>query len=114
MYDADKNKFLYDEQSLKLKRSLENSRLQFALSSEQAKRAPIQLNSAQTSYNQAKARYESGLSSMPELVQSFYLLNRAEVDMSIATNNVWKALLMKTASSGDISLFMNQVNKLCS
>jgi hypothetical protein len=35
-------------------------------------------------------------------------LNRAELDKSVAYINVWQALLLKAAASGDFDLFINQ------
>jgi hypothetical protein len=32
---------------------------------------------------------------------------RAEVDVDIALNNVWQALLYKSAATGDFGLFIN-------
>jgi hypothetical protein len=41
--------------------------------------------------------------------QALYNLNRAETDMSVAYINVWQALLLKAAASGDFDLFIKQV-----
>jgi outer membrane protein TolC len=101
--------FEYEEQKLKIKRELENSELQLNLAEQQVQEAPIQLAAARNGYDQVKSRYKSGLSTLPEVAQNFYILNRAEVDMTVAYNNVWRALLLKAAASGDLSLFTNEV-----
>ncbi len=44
---------------------------------------------------------------MVELQQAMYVLNRAEIDKSVAYANVWLALLLKSAASGDFNLFIN-------
>ncbi len=108
-YVAESYKYNYDEQKLKITREVENSELQLNLSREQAKEAPVQLAAARNAFNQANARYKNGLSSIPEVAQNFYILNRAEVDMTVANNNVWRSLLVKSAAIGDLSIFMNQV-----
>jgi hypothetical protein len=37
-----------------------------------------------------------------------YTLNRAQTDLSVAYINVWQALLLKAATSGDFELFRQQ------
>lgn len=99
-----------DEQKLHLTQELKNSQLQLVLSRQQAEEAPIQLAAAQGAYDQASARYESGLATLPELSETLFLLNRAEADKAIAYNNVWHSLLGIAASSGNLDLFNTQVN----
>ena len=43
------------------------------------------------------------------MTNALYLLNRAETDRDIAYTNVWQALLMKAAASGDFNLFLNEL-----
>jgi outer membrane protein TolC len=69
------------------------------------------LSYARSAFNQSQGRYNSGLATLVELAQNFYVLNRAEVDISIANNNVWRALLLKAAATGDISIFTTQAFK---
>ena len=104
------DKYLLDDQKLKLNESLRTARMKEELAMEQAKQAPIQLNSAVEAYQQAYARYQSGLSTLPEYYQAFYLLNRAEIDQSYAYNKVWRALLLNAASTGDLNIFTSQLN----
>jgi len=99
--------FLYDEQSLIIKRQIDDAEMQFNTAIEQAQLAPVQLTSAKASYAQTEARYKSGLASFPELTQSFYILNRAETDMAIAYSNAWRALILKAAAAGDINMIIN-------
>jgi outer membrane protein TolC len=99
--------YLYDEQSLKIKRQMDDAEMQFNTTTEQAHLAPVQLLSATASFNQTEARYKSGLASFPELTQSYYILNRAETDMAISYSNVWRALLLKSAAAGDINILTN-------
>jgi adhesin transport system outer membrane protein len=51
--------------------------------------------------------YKNGLANIVDLTQALYTLNRAEVDKDIVYNNVWQALLYKSASIGDIGIFLN-------
>lgn len=102
---------LLREEELRLSSQSENANIQIELAMEQALEAPVQTTAARGAYQQATARYESGLATLPEVSQAFLLLNRAEVDQSIAINNVWRALLLKAASVGNLSIFLNQVDK---
>ncbi|QEM06458.1 TolC family protein [Mucilaginibacter rubeus] len=104
------DKYLLDDQKLKLNESLRTARMKEELALEQAKQAPVQLNSAVEAYQEAYARYQSGLSTLPEYYQAFYLLNRAEIDQSYANNKVWRALLLNAASTGDLNIFTSQLN----
>jgi len=108
-FQVDRFRHLYNDQHLRIHRQNQEAETQLMMGLEQARQAPIQLRAAQQAYNQAKARYQSGLTDLPTLLQSFVTLNRAEIDGYVATSNVWRYLLLKAAAEGDLSLFMNQV-----
>ena len=109
LFQVERARQLYNEQNLRLNRQSREADAQFTVALEQARLAPVQLGAAQRAYNQARARYQSGLADLPTLLQSFLTLNRAEVDSYVANSNAWRALLLKAASEGDIALFLNQV-----
>ena len=73
------------------------------------KEAPIEYKAASDAYMQKTVLYKNGLSNIVDLQQALYSLNRAETDMSVAYINVWQALLLKAAASGDFDLFIKQV-----
>jgi outer membrane protein TolC len=98
----------YDEQELKLHGMVKNAQLEQRVAKQRIIQSNEQFNSAQSSYKQSLARYQSGLSILPELSQSLLQLNRAEADVSIAQYSSWRALLSLSASTGDIDLFLNQ------
>lgn len=100
----------YNEETLRVESELERARLRYVASLEAARQAPVQLRAAQDAFAQAKARYDAGLSSILELTQTFALLNRAEVDASMAKGNVWRAVIQYAAASGNLSLFINNLN----
>ncbi|MBK0403362.1 TolC family protein [Adhaeribacter sp. BT258] len=108
-FQRQRHEYLYQEQQLKLSRQLKESDMQFQLSMEQAKVAPLQLQAAQAGFRQAQSRYESGLTDLPTFTQSLVTLNRAETDRYIAYINAWRSLLLEAASTGDLSIFLNQV-----
>ncbi len=100
---------LLNEQERRTQRQIAESQMQYEIAMEQAVTAPVQRKAAQDAYQQAFARYESGLSDLPTLMQSMVTLNRAEADLAIAYMNVWRALLSIAAAKGDFSIFMNAV-----
>lgn len=70
--------------------------------------APIQVKAAGDAYNQKNVLYKNGLSNIVDVTTTLYALNRAETDRDIAYNNVWVALLLKAAATGDLGFFTNE------
>lgn len=68
--------------------------------------APVQVRSATDAYLQRNALYQNGLTTLVEVTQTLYALNRAETDRDVAFTNVWQALLLKAAATGDWDLFI--------
>ncbi|MDB5132801.1 MAG: Outer rane efflux protein, partial [Mucilaginibacter sp.] len=68
---------------------------------------PQEVRAATDAYNQKYALYKNGLANIVDFTQALYVLNRAEVDNYIASNNVWQALLYKAAATGDFGIFIN-------
>lgn len=69
---------------------------------------PVQVKAATDAYIQKSVLYKNGLTNLVDLTQALYTLVRAETDRDIAYNNVWQALLLKAASTGDFHLFETQ------
>ena len=106
---VERSRQLFNTQRLQITRQYQEAETQYQVALEQARQAPIQLKAARQAYNQARSRYESGLTDLPTLLQSVLTLNRAEVDGYVAVSNVWRFLLLKAGADGDLSLFINQV-----
>ncbi len=106
---ADRFQYLYEEQELILKRQVSESEVQLQLAQKQLQVAPIQRAAAEKAYDQAESRYQNGLTDILILNQSYYVLNRAEVDYYIAVNNFWKSLLIRAAANGDLELFLKEI-----
>ena len=75
---------------------------------ESVREVPAQYKAASDAYVQKGVLYKNGLTTIVELQQALYSLNRAEADVIIAYITVWQSLLQKAAASGDFSLFLNQ------
>ena len=108
-FQVERFKSLYQTQQLQLDRQARESEIQFQLSLAQARLTPVQLAAARTAFNQAEARYQSGLTDLFTLAQSVNALNRAEVDKFVTNGNAWRSLLLKAAAAGDLSVFLNQI-----
>lgn len=109
-YHYERDREQYNEQLLKLQRQRREAEIHYGLMREQASRAPVQLAAAQRAYRQASARYSSGLSDLPTMLQSMVTLSRAEADMAIAYSNTWRALLAIAAAKGDLNIFTNAIH----
>lgn len=108
-FQVERFKSLYQTQQLQLDRQERESEIQFQLSLAQARLTPVQLAAARTAFNQAEARYQSGMTDLFTLAQSVNALNRAEVDKFLTNGNAWRSLLLKAAAAGDLSMFLNQI-----
>lgn len=69
---------------------------------------PVEVKAASDAYLQKSVLYKNGLTSIVDVTQALYALNRAETDRDITYNNVWQALLYKAAASGDFNVFMKE------
>ena len=99
-----------NEVSLKLKSELRMADTALSDAVAAAKENPVLVESTDFAYNAMVSRYQSGLVNYSELIQAQYQLIKAEAENKTAFINVWKALLIKAAVTGDLNLFLNQVN----
>lgn len=109
--DVEDYRYQLQEQTLSVQKQMQDANLQYQYTVQQTQLAPIQYKAALEAYNSSNARYQAGLAPLTELIQAYTVLNRASVDVTVANNNVWRALLQKAASSGIIADFINQVPK---
>ncbi len=100
---------VYSQQALQLQTEQQNATLQLELAAETARQAPVQLSAARQAYRQARARYDAGLDNLLVLTQATAVLNRAETDQALATNNLWRALLLRAATTGDLKPLLGQL-----
>lgn len=91
---------------LKAQEDAANARLGFAM--DNYREAPKQVQAAQQAYLQRTTLYNNGLTNLVDVTQALYVLNRAETDRDVIYTNVWQALLMKAAATGDFNLFINE------
>jgi len=73
-----------------------------------AKETPTQFQSAEYAFKALQIRYNTGLVNFADLIQTQYSLIKAETDLKKSFWEAWKALLYKTAVTGDLNFFLNQ------
>lgn len=100
------NEYDLADQQLKSQYALSDAKIKNALSN--YAEAPVQVKAATDAYNQKTTLYKNGLTTIVEVTQTLYTLNRAETDRDIAYSNVWQALLLKVAAVGDMDLFIKE------
>ena len=101
----------YDLVSTQIKAQLILADQRIVNSLQSYREVPVQYKAASDAYVQKTVLYQNGLTNMVDVQQALYALNKAETDLSIAYINVWQSLLLKSASTGDFDLFLNQAGK---
>jgi outer membrane protein TolC len=72
---------------------------------------PIEVSSARTAIEQAKARYKAGLAPIDDVAQAQRLLVQAQIDDALARLNVWRAMLQVSSARGDIQPFVAEADQ---
>ena len=67
---------------------------------------PVQLEAARLTEQQARARYDAGLTSIVEIAEAQNLLAYAEYQDAAARIDVWRALLAQAVAAGDLAPFI--------
>lgn len=101
-----KDEYDLTDQRLKAQVALADNKIKNAL--DNYREVPVQVKAASDAYLQKSVLYNNGLTNMVDVTQALYAVNRAETDRAITYNNVWQALLLKAAATGDFALFFNE------
>jgi outer membrane protein TolC len=99
----------YDRVIEDLEAQLGRARALFDGATRAAANTPFQLAAANATYQQATARYQSGLSGIVELADAQRLLTQSEIDDAIAKLNVWRGLLLVATAQGTLDPFLQRV-----
>ena len=83
----------------------------FASSLAVAAESRQQLKSGEYAYHAMQIRYNTGLVSFSDLIQTQYNLLKAELDLRTAYWDAWKGLLLQAAVKGDEKIFMQEIAK---
>jgi outer membrane protein TolC len=99
----------YQQQLKDIDAQTQEVQAQLAGARDIAQNTPIELQAAQQSEQQQRARFQSGLATVIDVAAAESLLTQAEADDSIARLNVWRALAALAAARGDLTPFLNQL-----
>lgn len=102
-----KDEYMQADSQVQVQLQLAVSKMKFAL--DNYHEVSTQIKAASDAYVQKSVLYRNGLTNLVDLTQAMYALVRAETDRDIAYSNVWQALLLNAAATGDFSLFENQL-----
>jgi outer membrane protein len=94
-----------------LREEFERSLAELRASETIAENTPVQLQAAQTTFNQSSARYKAGLVAIDDVAEAQRLLVQADIDNSIARLNVWRAFLKLQYIRGDLQPFLQEANR---
>lgn len=100
------NEYEVVDQQIKTQLALSDQKIKNAMAN--YNEAPVQMKAASDAYLQKSVLYKNGLTDIVDVTQALYALNRAETDRDISNNNVWQALLLKAAATGDFGIFINE------
>lgn len=95
---------------LKIRKQTKIAEISFLNAIAIANEMPIQLKAAKQSFDALQSRYQTGLIDLSDLLQAQYNLSKAEADVKKSQLEVWKTLLYKSAISGDLNIFLNELN----
>lgn len=101
------NEYEVVDQQIKAQQALADTKIKNALDA--YREVPVQIKAASDAYMQKSVLYKNGLTNIVDVTQTLYTLNRAETDRDIAFSNVWQALLLKAAATGNFGLFINEL-----
>jgi outer membrane protein TolC len=101
------NEYELVSQQIKTQLALADQKMKYAIANYHE--APVQMKAAADAYLQKSVLYRNGLTNIVDVTQALYMLNRAETDRDISNSNVWQALLLKAAASGDFGMFENEI-----
>lgn len=104
--EALKEEYNLVDQQLAAQSKLADTKMQNALRNYEE--IPVQIQAASDAYRQKSVLYTNGLTTIVEVTQTLYALNRAETNRDVIYSNVWQALLLKAAATGDLHIFTNE------
>jgi outer membrane protein TolC len=100
---------LYDETLLAIETERDNAAMLLQAARAVAAATPVELEAARLSEEQARARYQAGLTNLVDVADAQSLLTRAETTDQLARIDVWRALLALAAAAGDFDPFLAAV-----
>jgi outer membrane protein len=102
---------LYDQTIQNLAGQLDQAQAVLEGSRRVAENTPVELHAAKDSEAQARARFQAGLGTIVDVAEAQRLLLQAEIDDSLATLNIWRALARLAVAQGDLEPFLDLANR---
>jgi outer membrane protein len=103
------NAALLQQTSLELSKQMDLANLTLQNALEMTNETPAQWHAADYAFRALQIRYNAGLVNFADLIQAQYNLVKAETDLRKSYWESWKALLYKSAISGDLNIFLNEL-----
>jgi outer membrane protein TolC len=103
------NEAMLQQTTLELTKQIDIANLTLQNALDMSKETPTQWQSADYAFRALQIRYNAGLVNFADLIQSQYNLVKAETDLKRSYWESWKALLYKSAISGDLNIFLNEL-----
>ncbi|HYI93170.1 MAG TPA: TolC family protein [Bryobacteraceae bacterium] len=101
----------YDQVLVELKRHRDRAAAAYQGALEVAETTPVAVEAAGAAVQQARARYQSGLSTAIEVADAQRRLAQAEIDDSLAKLNIWRARLAVAAAMGEITSVLAEASQ---
>lgn len=98
----------YDQTIQTLTTQEARARALMKAAAEIAQNTPLELRAATDAEGRARARYDSGLTSIMEVADAQRLLAQAEADDALARLGLWRALLAAAEVRGDLTPFLEK------
>lgn len=102
---------LYDQTLQSIETQTSDARAVLEAARAIAANAPDELRASQDSETQAVARFKAGLGTIVDVAEAQRLLLQAQIDDSLATLNVWRALARLAAAQGDLGPFVDLASR---
>jgi len=93
----------YTLQKQQLETAIKKADVDVAASLRKLNEIPVQLQAARDAYNQRMALYNAGLANIIDVVNAYYVLNRAETDLVLAQDEYRKAIFEEAYARNQIT-----------
>jgi outer membrane protein TolC len=93
----------YTLEKEKLQNAIQQANVNVTVAIQKLNEIPVQLQAATDAYNQRLALYNAGLANIIDVVNAYYVLNRAETDLVLAQDEYRKAIFQKAYAGNQIA-----------
>jgi outer membrane protein TolC len=100
----------YSQQKDQLTIANQESDIQLSTALSKLKEIPVQLKAASDAYTQKLSLYNAGLVNIIDLVNAYYILNRAEIDEVMVKDEYWKAVFKKAYAANMFNQLLSILN----